>query len=284
MKGFTTVAFLIAFAANVAPLLAQWPSRPAPGVPRLANGKPDLDAPTPKTPDGKPDLTGNWDVVLTPADRILVGVVGGTPAPKDAPPPPTVSLDQVATDHSSGFKGGLPLRPWAAELVKKRVADHSKDNPEAHCLPAGIVQFHSIPTLRQFVQTPGLILIIYETEYGLRQIHTDGRSLPKGEPDPWWYGYSVGRWEGDTLVVESTGFTDDGWLDIAGNPLTSAGRVTERFRRINYGHMEIDVTIDDPKAYTRPWTVRVQQRLNPDTELMESICFDKDAAHYVGAN
>jgi len=129
-----------------------------------------------------------------------------------------------------------------------------------------------------------MILIIYEANSGLRQIFTDGRTLPNKDAQPWWYGYSIGKWEGDTLVVETTGFTDDIWLDVQGSPLTGEGKVTERFRRPTVGTLEIDITVDDPKAYTKPWTVRINQRLLPDSELIEFICEDRDATHYVGAD
>ena len=159
-------------------------------------------------------------------------------------------------------------------MLKKRVADNSKDNPEAHCLPMGIMQFHTQGAPRKFIQTPGLLVILYEASSGIRQIFTDGRSFPGSDPQPWWYGYSIGKWEGDTLVVETRGFRDGGWLDINGSPLTDAAKLTERFRRVSYGRMEIDVTVDDPKAYTRPWTVRVNQQIMPDEELIEFICLE----------
>ena len=270
-----SVLILAAFTPS---LSAQWSSYPTPGVPKGPDGKPDLNAPAPRTNDGKPDLSGIWENIRIPA-----GQRGrGEAAP---PPPPPPGTPPVATfrDAGSGFKDGLPLQPWAAELVKKRMADNSKDNPDAHCLPMGLMQFHNHPQPRKFVQTPGVIYIIYEANSGLRQIFTDGRPLPAKDADPWWYGYSVGKWEGDTLVVETTGFRDDGWLDINGNPLTASGKLIERFRRPNYGRLEIDVTVDDPKAYTRPWTVRINQRIMLDTELIEFICEDRDATHYVGA-
>jgi hypothetical protein len=182
----------------------------------------------------------------------------------------------------ANFKDGLPLRPWAAELVAQRRADNDKDNPDAHCLPMGLMQFHLHPQPRKILQTPMEIVIIYEANHGLRQIYTDGRTLPGGDPDPWWYGYSIGHWDGDTLVVETTGYRDDVWLDVWGTPMTSAAKTIERFRRPNYGTMQIDVTIDDPKAYTKPFTVRVNHRLSPDAELIEFICQDRDAVHYVG--
>ena len=162
--------------------------------------------------------------------------------------------------------------------MEKRKEQNSKDNPDAHCLPMGLMQFHEHPQPRRMVQTPEVLVILYEGNSGVRQILTDGRSLPNNDPQPWWYGYSIGKWEGDTLVVETTGFRDDGWLDIWGSPFTSAAKITERFRRLNYGVMKIDVTIDDPKAYTKPFTVRVNQRIMPDGELIEFICNENNKA------
>ncbi len=270
MNKWLKAAGSLALVVAMSPLLsAQWPSYPG--------GRPTPDnAPTPKMADGKPDLSGVWRNMRLP---------GGAGARGAAPPaPPLVSLDEIpdATfgNVGSGFKDGLPLQPWAAELVKKRMADNSKDNPDAHCLPMGFMQFHNHPQLRKIIQNPKVFIMLYEANYGLRQIFTDGRALPK-DPDPWWYGYSVGKWDGDTLVVQTTGFADDTiWLDVRGDPMTSAAKVTERFRRPNYGNLEIDITVDDPKAYTRPWTVRVKQHL-VDTELNEFICEDRDASHYV---
>jgi hypothetical protein len=190
--------------------------------------------------------------------------------------PPPVAADGTPLANfgniGAGFPGGLPFTPWAAELQKARASGNSKDNPDALCLPMGFMQFHTHPQPRKMIQTPGLLVIIYEANYGLRQIFTDGRSLPSEDAQPFWYGYSVGRWEGDTLVVETTGLREDGWLDVRGSPFTEKAKITERFRRLNYGTLEIDVTIDDPKAYTKPFTVRVNQRLMPDQELIEFIC------------
>jgi hypothetical protein len=164
------------------------------------------------------------------------------------------------------------------------MADNQKDNPDANCLPMGFMQLHGHPQPRKIVQTPGLIVIMYEGNQGLRQIFTDGRKLPEVNDDlqPWWYGYSVGHWEKDTLVVESVGFIDDGWLDVYGSPLTSKGKLIERWRRTDYGHLEIDITVDDPKAYTAPFTVRVSHQLTVDQELIEFICQEneKSVQHY----
>jgi hypothetical protein len=174
------------------------------------------------------------------------------------------------------MKEGLPLRPWAAELRKQRIAVESKDNPDAACLPLGHMQLHTHSQPRKMVQTRDLIVIVYEANANVRQIFLDGRPAPPNDPQPWWYGYSTGWWEGDTLVVETTHFRDGGWLDVDGAPLTSEGKLVERFRRPNFGRLEIDVTIDDPKAYTRPWTVRVNQRLLVDTELIEFVCLENE--------
>jgi len=272
--------------AAVPALFAQWPSYATPGVPRTADGKPNLSAPTPKTADGKPDLTGIWENFRAPA-----------PAAAANPKAPAANGDFFAGlktnddflalvkrsafwNIGSSFPDGLPFQPWAAELHKQRIADNSKDNPDAHCLPMGMMQFHYHGQPRKMIQTPQVIVILYEANAGIRQIFTDGRPLPK-DADPWWYGYSTGHWEGDTLVVQSAGFRDLGWLDVEGSPLTDSAHITERYRRPDFGHLEIEVTIDDPKAYTKPWTVFVHQRLMADTELIEFVCQEdeRDAPH-----
>ena len=180
--------------------------------------------------------------------------------------------------------GDLPFQPWAKELMEKRRADNSKDNPDAHCLPMGFMQFHNHPEPRKIIQTKDQMLIIYEANSGLRTIFMDGRPLPGKDAEPWWYGYSVGKWEGDTLVVETRGFRDGEWLDVRGSPLTNEAKVIEKYRRPTYGEIDIEITIDDPKAYTKPWTVRIYQRVMLNTELIEFICEDRDATHYVGAD
>lgn len=264
-RSVTRAGLIAALSALSSSISAQWPTYPTPGVPKTADGKPNLAAPPPRTADGKPDLTGIW----------LNGPGGQRGGRGPATPVVTFTTGApVATfrDVSANFKEPLPLQPWAADLIKKRRAENQKDNPDALCLPMGFMQFHTHGQPRKVVQTPGLIVIVFEPNYGLRQIFTDGRSLPNSDPQPWWYGYSVGKWEGDTLVVETTGLRDGGWLDIWGTPFTDAAKVTERFRRVTYGTLEIDITVDDPKAYTSPWTVRINQRLMLDQELIEFIC------------
>lgn len=251
------MAFVAGFSLSVA---AQWPRYVPPDVPRTASGDPDLEAPVPRTADGKPDLSGVWRGIGGGRGR-GAGAAGG---------PPVAGFGYVG----QAMPDGLPFQPWAAEIRQQRMADNSKDNPEAHCLPMGIMQFHTQGFPRKFIQTPGVLVILYEASMGLRQIFTDGRPLPDNDPQPWWYGYSVGRWDGDELVVETIGIRDGEWLDIQGSPLTDAARLTERFRRVSFGRMEIDVTVDDPKAYTRPWTVRVNQQLIPEQDLIEFVCLE----------
>ena len=263
------LALLVAFSPTMD---AQWPKYPTPGVPRAADGKPILDGPAPRTADGKVDFSGVWQRPF--------GVTSGTGRGQGAAPAvPATTPDGIPISTFGEVAGRgypLPMTPWAAELKKRRMADNMKDNPDAHCLPMGLMQFHNHGQPRKMVQTPGLIVITYEANYGLRYIFMDGRKLPGSDAQPWWYGYSVGRWEGDTLVVDSTGFRDGEWLDIIGNPMTDAAKVTERFRRPTFGTLEIDVTIDDPKAYTKPWTVRVNQRLLADTDLIEFVCNENE--------
>lgn len=265
-------------------LSAQWPDYPSANVPKGADGKPDLNAPAPRTPDGHIDFSGIWENVR--------GYIGrpprGFPADPalDAPPPPPPPGPPAATffNIGAGFPNGLPLMPWAYKELKERMDNNSKDNPDAHCLPMGLMQLHEHPQPRKIIQTPNLIVMIYEANSGLRQIFMDGRTLPPTDAQPWWYGYSIGHWEGDTLVVETSGFRDDVWLDINGSPLTNKGRMIERFRRPTFGKLDIDVTIDDPSAYTKPYTVAVHQQIMLNTELIEFICGEneKSDAHLVG--
>jgi hypothetical protein len=234
---------------------AQWLTIPTPGIPRTPDGKPNLSAPAPKTADGKPDLSGIWS-------------------------PDTSRLFNIA----SGLKPGeVPFQPWAEELFKSRAdGARGKDDPAAYCIP-GMPKLNTIPYPFKTIQTPGLFLILYEGFTVYRQIFTDGRALPK-DPQPAWLGYSVGRWDGDTLVVDTIGINEKTWLDNDGRPHSDALHLTERFRRKDFGHMDIQITIDDPKVYTKPWTITESPRLLPDTELLEYICSEnnKDIDHLTG--
>jgi len=254
---------------------AQWPKYPTPGVPRAADGKPILDGPAPRTADGKVDFSGIWQRPF--------GVTSGTGRGQGAAPAAPATTPEGIPISTFGEVAGrgypLPMTPWAAELKKRRMADNMKDNPDVWCLPIGLMQYHNHPQPRQIVQTKNLILITYESNYGLRYIYMDGRPAPNNDPQPWWFGYSRGWYEGDTLVVETTNFRGDekaGWLDVNGSPYSDALKLTERFRRPTFGTLEIDVTIDDAKAYTKPFTVRVNQRIMVDEEMIEFICNENE--------
>jgi len=260
LRALLTATFSAALAATLA---AQWAAWPVHSTPKTADGKPDLNAPTPRTPDGKPDFSGTWRGAPAGARR-------GEPPPEPEPGAPPLATFR---DIASTFKGGLALTPYAKELLAKRMARNSKDNPEASCLPMGIMQFWTQGFPRKFVQTPKLLVILYEASAGIRQIFIDGRPLPTpDDPQPWYYGYSTAHWEGDTLVVETNNLRDDGWLDIVGTPLTDQARLTERLTRVSFGRMNIDITVNDPKAYEKPWTVRHVQQIMPDGEIIEFVC------------
>ena len=243
---------------------AQWLNYPTPGTPRTRDGKANLSAPAPRAANGKPDLSGLWE-----PDASASGF-------SDAPIPATF------TNIAAGRKEPLPMRPWAADLFKTRQANNGSGGPDPTCQPLGLVYVHSHPFPRKVLQLPGLVAILFEKNGHYRQIFTDGRPLPK-DPNPSFYGYSSGKWQGDTLVVETTGFRDDLWLDAGGHPLTEAAKVTERFRRPDFGHLEIELTVDDPKAYTAPWIVKLTQHIKLNSELLEYYCEnEKDAPHMAG--
>ncbi len=252
---------------------AQWPEYPSRDVPRTDDGSVDLDAPAPRTPWGTPDFTGIWE--------IIPGSIGGGSQSREEDQPDLPDRDSAeppfATffDIGANMEGGAPYRDWARELRDQRVADGMKDNPDAHCLPMGHMQFHLHPQPRKIIQTEDVIVLLYEGNAGIRQIFLDGRRTPDNDPLPWWYGYSWGRWDGDELVVTTTHMKDT-WLDVNGSPFTDQGTIIERFRRPSFGKMEIDVTIDDPTAYTEPFTVRVEHQIMVDTNLIEFVCIENE--------
>lgn len=264
---YTTAALILS--AVPPALFAQWLDYPTPGVPRTPDGKPNLSAPAPRAPDGKPDLSGMW----------------GWETSRPCPPHGCgdTQIGREFLNIAYRLEKGLPYQPWAAELVKKRKADSAKDDPNGFCMPRGALRILTDDYYKRIIQVPGRLVILTERNMAYRQIFTDGRPLP-ADPNPTWNGYSSGKWEGDTLVVQSIGFRDDLWLDVEGNPLTSAAKVTEKFRRPNYGTLEIEITVDDPKAYTAPWTVKLTQPILLDSELLDYYCLEneKDALHMVG--
>jgi len=267
----------IALAALPALAPAQWLNQPTPGIPRTPDGKPNLAARAPRAADGKPDLSGLWQTEAAPPDlleRLIPGSTNGSG--EDAP-------SQYFLNIMVDFKPDeAPLRPDAAALFRQRAKTFTKDSPVSHCLPEGMPMVEIAPAPYKIVQTPGLTVMIYERDTTFRQVYTDGRKLPV-DPQPTWLGYSVGKWDGDSLVVDSSGFNDRGWLDARGHTHSEALHLTERFHRLDFGHMEVQMTIDDPKTYTRPFTIKLKQRLLPDTDLLESFCAEneRDAPHIV---
>lgn len=273
MKTIKNLPVLMVLAAGASLLVAQWPAHQTAG-PRTASGELDLKAPAPKAPDGHPDLSGLWQPMRGAGGK-------GKGAPPRAPgEPPAANF----ADVGAGFEGGLPYTTWARQIRDERKGNNSKDNPDANCLPLGLMQLHTHPYEKKIVQGRDSIVIMYNANNDFRNIPTNGQPLPvvNEQLAPWWYGYSVGQWEGDTLVVTTVGFRDDVWLDVNGSPLTGTGKMVERFTRLNFGTLQIDVTVEDPKSYTQPFTVRVMQQFMPDTELFESVCEERDAPHYVG--
>jgi len=234
---------------------AQWPNKMRPGTPLLADGTPNLSAPVPKMADGHPDLSGVWQPELTRVGNLA----------RDLKP------------------GEVSMQPWAETLYKHRQETLGKEDPQGLCVLSGVPREDFVPYPFKILNSPGVMVVLYEALHSYRQIFMDGRALPKS-PNPAWMGYSIGRWEGDTLVVESAGFNEMGWLDNGGHPNTESLHLTERFHRRDFGHIDLQVTIDDPKAYTKPWTVSIVLTAMPEGELIEYVCDEneKDFKHLVG--
>ena len=260
-------ALLVAVLCGPAPLLAQWIKYPTAGVPRLPDGKPNLSAATPRTSDGKPDFSGMWftddGIPCTPGAGgfIECGIELG--------------ISRYGFNIAQGVKGGMPYKPETQAIVRKRTADNSKDDPHARCMPDTFLRTYGLPHYGKYIQVPGLLVMLNEDNAAYRQIFTDNRPMPE-DPTPGWNGYSSARWDGDTLVVNSTGFRDDLWLDMAGNFITDQAKIQERIRRPDYGHLIIEVTVDDPKAYTRPWEITLKMKAVVDTELIDEFCVENE--------
>ncbi len=256
-RGVRWAAATALVCAMAGPAAAQWLHYPTAGIPRTLDGKPDLTAPAPRTSYGKPDLSGIWK----------------------QPNGVKYTLN-LAAGHPADF---VPMRPATAALYKYHQDTMSKDDPVSHCNMAGVPQEDAVPYPYKIFQSPTEVTILYEAVRGFREIFLDGRELPE-DPNPTWMGYSIGHWDGDTLVVETSGFNDKSWLDSGGHPHSDALKVTERFHRLDFGHMDLQITIDDPKDYTKPWTVSYPITLMPDTSLLEYICAEnnRDLQHIVG--
>jgi hypothetical protein len=260
-------AVMAALAGSSLPLSAQWFTYPMTGIPRDGAGKPNMNAPAPRAPDGKPDFSGVW----LPDDPL--------------PCPPfmrdgddcieKIPLARTAANIAADIPGGLPYQPWAATIAAQRAADGGKDDPHARCLPSNLPRLYTLPHYNKIIHMPGLLVFLQEFNGSYRQIFTDNRPLPD-DPQPGWYGYSSARWDGDTLVVQSNGFRDDLWLDMRGNFMGAAARITERFTRPTFGRLDIEFTVDDPKTFTKPWSVRIKQAFAVDVELLEEICLENE--------
>ncbi len=267
-----------------APLAAQWFHYPTAGVPRTADGKVNMAAPAPRMADGKPDFSGIWTTaepnrrtgeLSSPKEQ---AAAAGKEGPKEAEgpgDPGDITASRQMANIGVDVPGGLPYQPWLVPIVKQRTDNLAKDDPHIRCLPDNFLRAYGLPHLLKFVHTPGLLVVLNEMNAGYRQVFTDGRPLPE-DPTPSFQGYSSAKWDGDTLVIDTIGVRDNTWIDWNGSVLTHEGRVRERMRRPDFGHLEIQVTVDDPKAYTKPWTVTLKERIVVDTELIDEICLEDE--------
>jgi hypothetical protein len=274
---FSLKALIVVLFAGAACADAQWLNEPDKGIPRTRDGKPNLSAPAPRASNGKPDLSGVWEAQASEPGEVRR--VLRDPNLVD----PAIDL-QTASKYFMNILADFkpeqePIRPEGAAVLRRRMQTLGTESPTSHCLPGG-VPFSTLITPFKMIQTPVEIVVLPEDNNPPRQIYTDGRKLPT-DPAPSWMGYSVGKWQGDTLVVDTIGVTDRSWLDALGHPRSESMHIVERFRRTDFGHMEIEMTFDDSKMYTRPFTVKVPLRLMPDTDILESVCAEneKDRPH-----
>jgi hypothetical protein len=275
MRRRVQAVLLLLLVSNASGLVAaQWFKYPSPRAPRTPDGQVDLSAPAPRLANGKPDLSGVW-MTGEPA-CVIRGTLPVSELLKLIPrsrtcPPRTASFSRQSINIGIDMPGGLPYQPWLAALVDERTANQAIDDPHIRCLPDTFLRGYGLPHYLKFVQTPDLLVMLNEFNGIYRQVFTDGRPLPE-DPNPSWQGYSTAAWAGDALVVDTIGFRDDIWIDWDGSMITSAAKLRERITRPDFGHLEIEVTVDDPKAYTRPWTVTLRQQFAPDTELIDEVC------------
>jgi hypothetical protein len=275
-----TARLLIGMALS---LQAQWLNHPSPGTPRTKDGKANLAAKAPRAANGKPDLSGVWRVEPTPVDiDRMLGTFGDYAAlivPGDDPR----TFSKYFLNILADFKPeDAPLRPAAAQLLRQHGARMGIDNPDNRCAPMGVPRADLIGFPFKIIQTPDVTVMMYEADSSHRQVYTDGRRLPI-DPQPSWLGYSVGRWEDGTLIVDTVGFNDQGWLDALGTPRSEALRVQERFHRRDFGHMDVQVTVEDPVIFTTPVNLKFTELLLPDTDILESFCNEneKDRQHLI---
>ena len=282
-EALVTVAFVILGTPLASPhLAAQWLKYPTAGVPRKSDGKVNMAAPSPRMADGKPDFSGIWTTAEPNRPR-----AGGLSSPKQTPGPRAAQNpndEQSPSDATASrqmanigidLPGGLPYQAWLVPIVKERTDNLAKDDPHIKCLPDNFLRAYGLPHLLKFVHTPSLLVVLNEMNAGYRQVFTDARPLPQ-DPTPSWQGYSSAKWTGDTLVIDTNGLRDDTWIDWIGSVVTEAAKVREQIRRPDFGHLEIQVTVDDPKAYTKSWTVTLKERIVVDVELIDEICAENE--------
>jgi len=249
-------------------LMAQWIKYPTAGVPRKADGSVNMTAPVPRLSDGKPDFSGIW---MTGEANNAQGAAAADVPGDQASIRSSRHMSNIGVD----IPGGLPYQPWLVPIVKKRTENQAIDDPHIRCLPDNFLRAYGLPHLLKFVHTPNLLVVLNEMNAGYRQVFTDARPLPTN-PNPTWQGYSSAKWSGDTLVIDTIGLRDDTWIDWNGSVVTEAAKIREEIRRPDFGHLEIRVTVDDPKAYTKPWSVTLKQKIVPDTELIDEICLENE--------
>jgi hypothetical protein len=274
---FVVFALLVLFCAGAQ---AQWLNYPTPGIPRTRDGKPNLTAPAPRAADGKPDLSGVWHVHPTSLEE-MKRLFGDQVGLLNVPGMEIDTISKYATNILVDFKPEeVAMRPQAAEIFLRR-ASGTEAFPGATCVPMGIPNAGLVSEPNEIVQSPRMIVIMYESDGTHRQIYTDGRALPAEIAQPSWLGYSAGKWAGDTLVVETAGFNDKTWLDVMGHPHSEALRIVERYRRRDFGHLDVEMTFDDPQMYTKPFTIKFTEELWADSGIFENICNEneKDRAH-----
>lgn len=261
----SVVAAFAVFGAVLAalPAAAQWVGYPTANVPRKPDGSVDMNAPTPRHPDGKPDLSGIWISDRTKEGEETISDAFTLPSGR--------YMQNLGVD----MEGGLPYQPWLVPIVKERTENLAIHDPHIRCLPDAFIRAYGLPHMLKFVHVPDLWVTLNEMNAGYRQVFLDGRPLPEN-PTPAWQGYSSGKWQGDTLVVDTIGFRDDNWIDWNGSVLTEEAKVREEIRRLDYGHLEIKITVDDPKAYTKPWSVTLRQRIVVDGELIDEVCLENE--------
>jgi hypothetical protein len=263
-RALRSALLAVALGASPAVVLAQWLDYRTPGIPRTESGAPDLKAPAPRTRDGKPDLSGMWFANVPAKDYCKE---------KDCIQEERMAREQI--NLGIKLEGGLPYTDWSKEQMTKRRAHGGRDDPHTYCMPPNFPRAWTLPQYIKVIQTPTEMVLLHEFNAAYREIFIDGRALPEN-PNPTWNGYSSAHWEGDTLVIETNGIRDDMWLDIQGSPVTESARVTERLKRVNFGIMQVEIAVNDPKAYTRPWSVTVEMAMQVDTTMLEEICLDDE--------